>query len=683
MPVDTFDLHHVHKALGSLANSDTFTEAAKPSLLATRSMLLPLACLVAAVVCVAIGPAWLRIIPDALTFPIAQIVGDALNWFARDAKIGGLAIQEIARGIAELFDHVIETTVVVLSKGLFTGRGLNVTQSVPPLSWLAIGGVAIIMSYRFGGRRLALVSAGAIGFLVLFGLWENAMVTLSSVLVSVLLAMLIGLALGIWSYRSQNVENVTRGIMNVMQTVPIFSYLVPTLLLFGYGPSAALFATVIYALPPMVHNTVLALKSVPSEITESGRMMGCKPRQLLWRVQLPAALGKLAVGMNQAIMMTLNMVIIASMIGAGGLGFDVLTALRKLDIGSGLEAGMGIVALAILLDRISQAAAHRAAQGHHRTPGQRPLWQLVGGWLVLATVAALVFKPLQAWPGSWEISTAGFWNAAVTWINKELFDYLEAFRNFALLEVMRPFSRFLATAPWTLVIGAVGGFAYMLGGPRLAIYCVALALGIVVAGYWLPAMNSVYLITISVTLAVLIGYPIGFWLSSRPRAQGTAGFVLDTMQTLPTLVYLLPAVMLFRIGDVSAVIAVTLYAIAPAVRYAMVGMAQVPHARLEAAEMAGCTRWQTLLFVRFPAALPTLLIGVNQTIMMAFSMLIIAALVGTKDLGQEVLIALNRSLVGEGIVAGLCVAALALIADGLLKAAAARASSPSRNREAA
>ena len=626
----------------------------------------------------AIGPDWLRVVPDWLRFPVAEIVGNALNWFAREARIGGLAVQEITRGLASLFDYAIEATVVVLAEGLFTGRGLNVTQSVPPLSWLAISGAAVIVAYRFGGRSLALVATGGTGFLVFFGLWQNAMVTLASVLVSVLLAMLIGLALGIWSYRSQNVENVTRGVMNVMQTVPIFSYLVPTLLLFGYGPSAALFATVIYALPPMVHNTVLALKSVPTEITESGRMMGCKPRQLLWKVQLPAALGKLAVGMNQAIMMTLNMVIIASMIGAGGLGFDVLTALRKLDIGSGLEAGMGIVALAIILDRLSQAAAHRAAHGKHREPGQLPLWQLLLGWLVIATIAALLFKPLQSWPQAWEISTASFWNAAVTWINKELFDVLEAFRNFALLSVMRPFSAFLASAPWTLVIGSVATLAFVLGGVRLAVYCTCLGLVIVLTGYWGPAMNSVYLIVISVTLAVLVGYPIGFWLASRDRLQGPASFVLDTLQTLPTLVYLLPAVMLFRIGDVSAVIAVTLYAVAPAVRYAMVGMAQVPHARLEAAEIAGCTRWQTLIWVRFPAALPTLLIGVNQTIMMAFSMLVIAALVGTKDLGQEVLIALNRSLVGEGIVAGLCVACLALIADGLLKAAAARASVPSR-----
>ena len=636
---------------------------------------------IALVLATSLGPSWLSTIPDWLVFPISQWVGDSLTWFAREASIGGFAVQEITRGFAELINKPIEAAVVILADGLFSGSGLDITQSVPPFSWLAIGGAVIIIAYRFGGSALALTTSICVSFLVLFGLWHNAMVTLSNVLVSVTMATLLGLALGIWSFRSAHVENVTRGIMNVMQTVPIFAYLIPTLLLFGYGPSAAVVATVAYALPPMVHNTVLALKSVPAETVECGRMTGCSRRQLLWQVQLPTALAKIAVGLNQSVMMTLNMVIIASMIGAGGLGFDVLKALRKLDIGGGLEAGMGIVALAIVLDRISQAVAKRAAHGKHREPGQWPLWRLLGLWIVVATGVALVFDPTQAWPKDYVVSTAVFWNDLVSWINRELYDVLDAFRTFALLQVMRPFRDALAGAPWLMMIGLLAIGAYALGGTRLAIYCAALAFAIVLTGFWIPAMNSLYLITISVTLAVIMGFPIGFWLASRSRYQTAANLVLDTLQTLPTLVYLLPAVMLFRIGDVSAVIAVILYAMAPAIRYGMVGMSQVPVARLEAAQITGCTGWQTLRWIRFPAALPTLLIGINQTIMMAFSMLIVAALIGTKDLGQEVLIALNRSLVGEGIVAGLCVACLALIADALLKAGAVRASTHGHKRQ--
>ncbi len=154
-------------------------------------------------------------------------------------------------------------------------------------------------------------------------------------------------------------------------------------------------------------------------------------------------------------MMTLNMVIIASMIGAGGLGFDVLTALRKLDIGSGLEAGMGIVALAIILDRCRRPPRIGRRMASIVNPGNGRCGSF---WLAGSScrrIAALLFKPLQTWPKAWEISTANFWNAAVTWINKELFDLLEVFRNFALLNVMRPFSAFLASAPWTLIIGSV------------------------------------------------------------------------------------------------------------------------------------------------------------------------------------------------------------------------------------
>ena len=148
-----------------------------------------------------------------------------------------------------------------------------------------------------------------------------------------------------------------------MQTVPVFAYLLPILILFGFNPVAALIATVIYAMPPMVRITLLALRGVAPEIVEFGRMAGATPRQLTWKVMLPAARAPLMVGVNQVIMLSLNMVIIASMIGAGGLGYDVLAALRRLDIGGGLEAGVAIVLLAIVLDRLSQAFAHPRAPG--------------------------------------------------------------------------------------------------------------------------------------------------------------------------------------------------------------------------------------------------------------------------------------------------------------------------------
>ena len=188
---------------------------------------------------------------------------------------------------------------MVLAEGYERGAGFYRERVLPPLSWAGLIGAVALLGWRLSGPGLAglIVVSGL--YLVSFGLWTSAMITLSSVLICVVLALVLGLAIGVWSYRSARAEAVARGTMNVMQTVPIFSYLIPTLLLFGYGPSAALFATVVYAVPPMVHATVLALRSVPEETRELARMTGCTRGQTLWKVELPVALPQLAIGLNQ------------------------------------------------------------------------------------------------------------------------------------------------------------------------------------------------------------------------------------------------------------------------------------------------------------------------------------------------------------------------------------------------
>jgi glycine betaine/proline transport system permease protein len=613
-----------------------------------------------------VWPAALVDLPTSGTLPLAEALGRALNWFARDAAVGDVAVKNITRGIAALIDAPIRGLMALLADGYVTGAGFNKVQIAPPLSWAGIIGALAFVAWRLSGRNLAILATVAGFYIVSFGHWPSAMTTLANVLLCVFAALVLGLALGIWSARSARAESLLRGLMNVMQTVPIFSYLIPTLLLFGYGPSAALAATVIYALPPMVHATALALRSVPSEIRELAAMTGCTRRQTLWQVELPVALPKLAIGLNQVVMMSLNMVIIASMIGAGGLGFDVLTALRKLDIGAGLEAGMAIVALAVVLDRMTQAIARSNAGG-------QGAMRRGDGWRVLALLAvptALSFglPELAAWPDDWRITTAPMWNGLVTWINVNLYEPLDAIRTFALLKLMFPLRDAMLAAPWAgIVVGATFAGA-ALGGLRLAFTSAALLGFVAVSGYWDAAMVSVYLVTLSVLIALILGLPLGFWLAGQPHLAEPARLVLDTLQTLPTLVYLLPAVMLFRNGDFSALIAVASYALAPAIRYGMEGLRQVPPDRLEAAAMVGCTRWQTFRAVQLPAAMPTLILGVNQTIMMALSMLVIAALVGTSELGQKVFTALSQGKTGDGIVAGLAVAALALTADGLLVA---------------
>ncbi len=185
-------------------------------------------------------------------------------------------------------------------------------------------------------------------------------------------------------------------------------------------------------------------------------------------------------------------------------------------------------------------------------------------------------------------------------------------------------------------------------------------------------MVTVYLVGVSVLIAALIGIPIGVAAALNNRLWSLVQGIIDTLQTLPSFVYLIPVVMLFRVGDFTAMIAVVLYALAPAIRYTALGMREVNPSLIEASRAMGTTRLQRLTKVRLPLALPTIMLGVNQTIMLAISMLVITALVGTRDLGQEVYIALTKADVGRGIVAGLGVAMIAMIADRLMTASAAR-----------
>lgn len=619
-------------------------------------------------------PAFLVDLPDGTTVPLSDWIGQGLNWFAREASIFGISIADMTRGIAALAAWPINALQVVLADGLVSGAGFNKTQILPPVSWLSVTLFISLVSLRFVGVGFAVVTLIAGAYLALFGLWVSAMITLASILLCVVVALVLGLLIGIRAHRSPGIEPAIRAIMNVMQTVPIFSYLLPTLLLFGYGPSAALFATVVYALPPMVHATVLALHSVPSETLELAHMSGCTRRQTLWKVEIPVAVPRLAIGLNQVVMMTLNMVIIASMIGAGGLGYDVLRALRRLDFGAGFEAGMGIVVLAIVLDRLTQAAAR------NRSTGRLGLWRFRDtkfalALLLIPTILSLFFPALATWPKDWTLTTAPFWNGAVSFVNQTFYDPLEAVRTAMLLGVMNPFRDALLSLPWAVVVVVLLIAGWRLAEIKTGLTLAAMAVFVALTGFWDAAMGSVYLTTLSVVIALAMGIPLGILISSKARLQEPVQFILDTLQTLPTLVYLLPAVMLFRNGDFSAMIAIVSYAIAPAIRYGIDGMRHVPSERIEAAAMSGCSKWQTLRHVKLPAAMPTLLLGVNQTIMMALSMLVIAALVGTRELGQEVFTALSRGETGPGIVAGLCVACVALIADTLLKTSAAKAAS--------
>lgn len=623
------------------------------------------------------GMVWVMEYPKGWVIPLKDWVSAAMKWLVEDVHFGVFTFKEFTRAISWLIEQPYDLVRALLADGFMDGPGRRANQIMPPFSWITITACVLALGHYARDWLLAAIVGLAFLYLSVFGQWESAMVTLSSVIIAVPIGVIGGLLLGILAYRHPMFERVLKPLLDLMQTIPIFAYLVPILVLFGFGPVAALVATVIYAMPPMVRITTMALKAVSPEIKDFGVMTGCTQRQMTWRILVPAARASLMVGVNQVIMLSLNMVIIASMIGAGGLGFDVLSSLRRLDIGGGFEAGIAIVILAVAVDRLSQAFSERASL-------QKPVKNatLIARYkrsfvvliiLIAAFALGRVWPFFQAFPEDYWLTTGEFWNNSIKYLNINYFDAFEAVKLFFLNYFLLPTKRFFLGLPWPWALAMVTLLGWHFGGWKLAVMNGLMTVFILTTGMWEKAMITVYLCGVAVVVASLIGIPLGVLAATNRRAGGVIGIVIDTLQTLPSFVYLIPVVMLFRIGDFTAMVAIVLYALVPAVRYAAHGVRSVSPELVEAGVVAGCTRWQLLIRIRLPLALPEVLLGLNQTIMLALSMLVITALVGTRDLGQEVYIALTKADTGRGIVAGLAIAFIAIIADRIISASARKA----------
>lgn len=608
---------------------------------------------------------WAFEYPQALIIPFDRWISQFMNWLVNDAHLGFFTFTEFTRGIAQLIEMLGKFATRIFALGFSEGFGPNKVEILPPVSWLAIVLIFFLSGLYAKGLKLACMLAGCFAYLAVFGQWDSSMLTLASIAISIPFGVLGGLLLGLIAFKAPRFEMVLRPVLDLMQTMPVFSYLVPIVFLFGFGPTAAIVATVIYAMPPMARITIVALSNVPKETTELGRMTGCTPRQMLMKVYLPSARPGLMIGVNQVIMLSLNMVIIASMIGAGGLGYDVLTSLRRLDVGGGIESGLAIVVLAIALDRLSQAVA-KITPYQNNVLTFRKLLLAIGGIVLLTYLAGQQWAWIQHYPKDWLLSLGNQWSDWLAYINQNYYDELETFKYFILLNLMLPLKNLLLSIPWVIVVTGLGLLGLRLGGAKLMLACVSLSLMIATTGLWTEAIISVYLCSVAIFISALIGLPLGIFAYNRGRLWQVVQVVIDTLQTLPTFVYLIPVVMLFQIGDFSAVIAIVAYAVAPMVRYVAHGFQQVNHQMVEAGIVSGCTPWQLLWKVKIRLALPEILLGLNQTILLALSMLVITALVGTKDLGQETYIALTKADTGRGLVAGFAVAAIAIIVDRLI-----------------
>lgn len=232
-----------------------------------------------------------------------------------------------------------------------------VLQSIPPLIGIVLSS---LLGWQLAGRKMGVFCAVTLFCLGLIGVWSESMTTLSLVLTSVFFCVLLGIPLGILCSRSDRIERFIRPVLDAMQTLPAFVYLVPVVMLFGIGNVPGVLVTIVFALPPLVRLTNLGIRQVPADKVEAGRAFGCTPRQMLFRIQLPLATPTIMAGLNQTLMLSLSMVVIASMISVGGLGQMVLRGIGRLDMGLATVGGVGLVLLAIFLDRLTQAMGKHA-----------------------------------------------------------------------------------------------------------------------------------------------------------------------------------------------------------------------------------------------------------------------------------------------------------------------------------
>jgi glycine betaine/proline transport system permease protein len=608
-------------------------------------------------------PGWLVTWPDELVIPAAKGLSAAIAWISQAQITDGLAVKDVTRTLSSVIEWPTRMLEAILVDGFNSGFGSQAQSILPPLSWLGLVGATLLLAWRLGGVRLTVLAAFTAAYLLFFGLWHSAMQTISLLAVAVPIGAGLGLGLGVMLWRRPRIQGPALLAFDQLQTIPIFAYLVPIVVFFGLGYPPAIIVTVIFAVPTMIRTTVAGLILAQTSVGELAQSLGCNQRQELWKILVPTAQAELRVGVNQIVMLSFSSTVLASLVGTNGMGYDILVALRQLSIGRGIEAGVGITLMAILLDRFFQNSVNRAARP--RMPLAR-LMPVIAALLLVPTLISVWVPELVSFPKAWELSTGSFADGIVEWTNINLFWLTDGLKTALMLHVMLPIKGFMAGVPWSGGVALIAFLGYLVGGWSRAALVGALMLAIAMVGLWQVTMLTIYLCSVAVLAAFLLGTPIGI-LAGRSRAAARIILpVVDTLQTLPAFVYLMPVIMLFGAGDFPALVAITAYAICPMIRFTELGIRNVDVSLKEAGAQLGMTSMQRLFKVEIPTAAPQILLGLNGTIVMGLAMLVVTALIGTKDLGRETLNALARVEPGQGLIAGLAVACLAVIANRLV-----------------
>ncbi|MFI5799213.1 ABC transporter permease [Streptomyces sp. NPDC051677] len=553
-------------------------------------------------------------------------------------------------------------------------------RPVPQIGWLGVVGLAGYVSWALGNWKVALLAVAGFTFFGLQGLWQESMDTLALILCAVFVALLFAIPLGVWAGLSDRFNRLMTPFLDFMQTMPTFVYLAPLTLFFLIGGASATIATVIYAAPPTIRITAHAIRNVSKTTVEAADSLGATRRQSLLKVLLPMSKRTVVMGVNQTIMAALAMVTIAALINAPGLGVNVLQALQSLDVGTAFNAGLAIVIMAIVLDRVTTAASAREENarnaGHDFAKWRRPLL----GVGAVVTVVLIYLSHTYLWaadfPGDGAVGShiASATDTATNWVQDNLSGLTNAFRDALTNGLLNPFQTLLTDSPWWLVGAVLVALAVVLGGWKAGI-TTAVCVGLLVAtGVWSDAMTTMASTLVATVLVMILGIVFGVWMGRSAMADRMIRPTLDAAQVMPPFVYLVPFLALFGATRFTAIVAAIVYGAPVAMKIIADGIRAVPEATVEAATSAGCNTWQIITKVQLPMSRSALTLATNQGLIYVLSMVVVGGLVGAGALGYDVVAGFSQGeLYGKGLAAGLAIVLLGVMFDRITQAAARRA----------
>ena len=540
------------------------------------------------------------------------------------------------------------------------------------LTWAGTVALGTLIVLRFGGRKAALGVLAAFASFAALGLWEESIQTFSLMFAAVGLSLLTGVPLGVLAGRSARFNRIVTPILDAMQIIPAFAYLMPVVILFSVGPGAAVVTTMIYAVPPAIRITALGIRGVPANTVEAATALGSTRWQLLTKVQLPLARRMLLLSVNQTILFALSMVVIAGLIGGQGLGDSVTNGLYT-DPAMAIFAGAAIVIMAIALDRATEAMANRTDPAHRHLDADKSrqlrLYTTACATVVGATV--ILGHVLHA-GADWSRWTAQDWLRQ--YVQRSL-DYVQnpgtfLFRNitnptgnFLVQHGIQPLRSFFIETPWPVTLAGLVLIAFLLSGLRPALIALGLLFVVGFVGEWANAMDTFSQVLVATVLTVIVGFVFGVWAAENRYVSRVLRPVNDVLQTLPQLVYIIPFIYLMPVSGVPGVVASVLYASPVMIRLVQRGIEDVSPESVEAATSFGATRLQVLVKVKIPLARDAIMLGVNQAIIMVLAVVVIGGLVGSGALGYEVATGLQRNAFGLGVIASIAILALGITLD--------------------